>query len=408
MVASSPALIEKVRTAITDGGRRIRIEDLRPGTYRHLALSGFPPRREGLNISGTGVITINIDMPVSGVQETITVTGETPVVDVLEHAARSRSTTRPCATCRRAQLQLPADDGARADAEHYGRQHRPGIRDLPGAWRPRRRVAAHRRGDEHQQSAGGNQPPNYTADIGNAQEVTVTTSGRSRRGGAGVQMNIVPKQGGNSMSGLFAASGFSKDMQSDNYAEELQALGAGAPNPTYHVYDVNVAVGGPIVRDKLVLHERPPAGVAPQHPERLLQQQRRQPGDVLLRPGLQQPAFYDRHWENYTPRITWQASQKEQVQLLVGRAAGVHRAPARPIQRLAGSVDGAGCRRPRRVQPAARADGALDQPGDEQAAPRSWPRQHLLPVGSPRARSEPGPRPGSYHGQRDHPRRRPA
>ena len=41
-----------------------------------------PPRREGLNISGTGVITINIDMPVSGVQETITVTGETPVVDV--------------------------------------------------------------------------------------------------------------------------------------------------------------------------------------------------------------------------------------------------------------------------------------------------------------------------------------
>ena len=82
--ASSPALIEKVRTAITDGNGRYRIEDLRPGTYLvTFTLSGFTTtRREGLNVSGTGVITINIDMPVSGVQEVITVTGETPVVDV--------------------------------------------------------------------------------------------------------------------------------------------------------------------------------------------------------------------------------------------------------------------------------------------------------------------------------------
>ena len=68
--ASSPALIEKVRTAITDGNGRYRIEDLRPGTYLvTFTLSGFTTtRREGLNVSGTGVITINIDMPVSGVQ----------------------------------------------------------------------------------------------------------------------------------------------------------------------------------------------------------------------------------------------------------------------------------------------------------------------------------------------------
>src|SRR5687767_10403539 len=82
--AASPALIEKVRTAVSDGNGRYRIEDLRPGTYVvSFTLAGFTTtRREGLNISGTGVITINIDMPVSGVQETITVTGETPVVDV--------------------------------------------------------------------------------------------------------------------------------------------------------------------------------------------------------------------------------------------------------------------------------------------------------------------------------------
>src|SRR6185369_15716219 len=65
------------------------------------------------------------------------------------------------------------------------------------------------------------------------------------------QMNIVPKQGGNRMSVLVATSGFSKSMQSNNYTADLQSRGAGAPNPTYHVYDFNAAVGGPIIKDKL-------------------------------------------------------------------------------------------------------------------------------------------------------------
>ena len=84
VVASSPALIEKVRIAVTDGSGRYRIEDLRPGTYTvTFTLAGFTTtRREAVAVSGTGVITVTAEMPVSGVQEVITVTGETPVVDV--------------------------------------------------------------------------------------------------------------------------------------------------------------------------------------------------------------------------------------------------------------------------------------------------------------------------------------
>src|SRR5262247_236451 len=83
-------------------------------------------------------------------------------------------------------------------------------------------------------------------------EVTVLTAGGlGESETAGVQMNIVPKQGGNRVSGLIAASGFSKGMQSDNYSDDLRARGAGAPNPTYHVYDFNAAIGGPILQDKL-------------------------------------------------------------------------------------------------------------------------------------------------------------
>src|SRR4030095_14943659 len=81
--ASSPALIEKVRTAITDSNGRYRIEDLRPGTYTvTFTLAGFVTvRREGLLIGGTGVIGVDGELRVGGVQETVTVTGESPIVD---------------------------------------------------------------------------------------------------------------------------------------------------------------------------------------------------------------------------------------------------------------------------------------------------------------------------------------
>ena len=81
--AASPALIEKVRNAVTDGTGRYRIEDLRPGDYTvTFTLSGFATvKREMLVVSGSAVITVDADMRVGGVQETITVAGETPVVD---------------------------------------------------------------------------------------------------------------------------------------------------------------------------------------------------------------------------------------------------------------------------------------------------------------------------------------
>src|SRR5437867_1893077 len=83
--ASSPALIEKVRTTVTDGSGQYHIEDLRPGTYSvTFSLSGFSAiKREGVELSGSFTAIVNIDMKVGNVSETITVTGETPIVDVV-------------------------------------------------------------------------------------------------------------------------------------------------------------------------------------------------------------------------------------------------------------------------------------------------------------------------------------
>ena len=89
--AASPSLIEKVRTAVTDGSGQYRITELPPGTYTlTVTLTGFSTvKREGIEVTGSGVIPINIAMRVGAVAETITVTGETPVVDT--QSARRQS-----------------------------------------------------------------------------------------------------------------------------------------------------------------------------------------------------------------------------------------------------------------------------------------------------------------------------
>src|SRR5580658_6649825 len=81
---ASPALIERVRTAVTDTTGQYRIVDLRPGVYSvSFELTGFTTiKRDGIELSGSFTATVNADLQVGNVAETVTVTGETPVVDV--------------------------------------------------------------------------------------------------------------------------------------------------------------------------------------------------------------------------------------------------------------------------------------------------------------------------------------
>src|SRR5215471_12099585 len=81
--ARSPVLIEQVRSAVTDENGRYRIVDLRPGTYSvTFALPGFASiLREGIELTGTFVATVNAELRVGTVQETVTVSSETPLVD---------------------------------------------------------------------------------------------------------------------------------------------------------------------------------------------------------------------------------------------------------------------------------------------------------------------------------------
>src|SRR5438034_2293597 len=88
---SSPALIEKVRTATTDGSGQFQITQLRPGTYSvTFTLPGFTVvKRENVELTSDFTATINADMRIGAVQETITVAAESPIVDVASITART-------------------------------------------------------------------------------------------------------------------------------------------------------------------------------------------------------------------------------------------------------------------------------------------------------------------------------
>jgi hypothetical protein len=82
--AGSAALIEKTRTAVTDGSGQYRIVDLPAGSYKAtFTISGFATAvRDALSLSGAFTATVNVEMRVGGVEETVTITGASPIVDV--------------------------------------------------------------------------------------------------------------------------------------------------------------------------------------------------------------------------------------------------------------------------------------------------------------------------------------
>jgi hypothetical protein len=361
--ASSPVLIEKTRAAVSDSTGQYRIESLQPGTYSvTFTLGGFSTlRRDGVELSGTGVVKIDADLKVGGVAETITVTGETPVVDVQSTKTAvtlDNETMRSLPAVRSYSYVLTAVPGIQSNITDVNTGPVFAIFPVHGGRGVESRLTVE--GMNISNPPGGNQPPNYTADIGNSAEVTVQTAGGlGEFETAGVQMNIVPKQGGNNLSGLFAASGFSGGMQSNNYSSDLQTRGAGTPNPTYHVYDVNGAVGGPIRKDNLWFY----MSVREQGTRRniLNVYYNNNAGDNTkwnYAPDFSRPGVYDRMYENYTPRITWQASAKNKFsfswdeQPVCRTCSGTASFSGSPSSTTSPEADGHGEFSPQRVQTA--------------------------------------------------------
>jgi len=259
--ASSPALIEKVRTAVSDGSGQYRIENLRPGVYTvRFTLAGFSTvSREGVELSGSATTSVNADLKVGSVAETVTVTGESPVVD-LQNAVRQTVLTNeiikaiptagsynallvlvpgvlggqqdvatgPCNSCTfSAHGTMLSLSGNRANTD--GRLLVDGIS-----------IAV--------PQAGGT---NYLTDTRNAQEVTFTVTGSMGEvESGGPVMNIIPRAGGNTLSGNGYFAWANGGLQSSNLDQQLKDLKI-PESPLIKNYDVNAAVGGPIQKERV-------------------------------------------------------------------------------------------------------------------------------------------------------------
>ena len=255
---SSPALIEKVRTAVTDESGRYRIVDLRPGTYTvNFTLTGFQSvRREGIELPGTFTATVDADLRVGSLEETITVTGDSPLVDV--QSIRRQTvldndviSSIPSSRSYNSLMQLMPNTVTQTGAA-MDTQVVPGMVVFGGAGGRSNEGRVSVDGISVGSAFNGAGVSSYIADVGNAREVTMITSGGlGDAENGGPSLNIVPKEGGNSVRGSFFAAGVTQGMIGSNYTEELRASGLTTPGVTRKVWDFNLGIGGPLVQDRL-------------------------------------------------------------------------------------------------------------------------------------------------------------
>ena len=254
--ASSDVLIEKVKSATTDEGGNYRIADLRPGVYSVVfTMPGFNTfRRDDLRLSAEFTASIDATLAVGALEETITVTGASPVVDVTtaaHTATLDREAIDVIPTGRSIQgmaqlvvginLSLPDTGGARAMQQTYMNTHGMAAANVS--------VLVDGMMVNGLQADGAVQ--SYFNDAMNS-EVSYQTAGISAETAAGgVRLNMIPREGGNRFSGDFKMASRPGDWQSDNLTERHIDRGLEAGNATDRIIDYTFALGGPIMKDKL-------------------------------------------------------------------------------------------------------------------------------------------------------------
>jgi len=260
--ASSPALIEKTRTTITDAEGHYKIVDLRPGTYSiRFSLSGFSTvKREGVELPSGFTANVNAELKVGAVTDTITVSGATPVVDV--HSARVQAVVS-----RDALSSMPlgwktnysfnaltlgvvtsafGQDVGGNQGELDGSPEYHGVNSSDAKYK----IDGMDYNSLH--GVGGGALRLYYINAAAVDEVNMGLGALSSEyETGGVQVNYVPKEGGNRYSLTAVAAYSDHRFQSDNLSSELIARGLKTAPKIDRSWEYSVAAGGPIRQDKI-------------------------------------------------------------------------------------------------------------------------------------------------------------
>jgi hypothetical protein len=318
--ASSPVLIEKTRTVVTDAEGNYKIIDLRPGTYAvTFTLPGFATyRREGIELSTGFTATTNAEMKVGSLEETLTVTGASPVVDTQNTRSQnvlSREMIDTLPTGRTYYGYATLTVGASSAVAGGGQDVGGTVGDAYGFFTIHGSSASD--GDvnvdgmsiNNQIGLGGGQSKLFFLNQVGIQEIVVTTGGASaEQPYSGVSVNAVPKDGGNRFSFSFFTSDTVKALQANNINDSLRQRFVTAASQVKKVYDVGGGVGGPIVKDKLWFYTAHRVwGNEIYVPGAFYPLTR---GGARFAPDRSKPAFTDFYQQDHTGRFTWQASEK--------------------------------------------------------------------------------------------------
>jgi hypothetical protein len=257
--AASPALIEKVRTVVTDGGGQYNIVDLRPGTYTvTFTLPGFNTfRREGISLTAGFTATVNADLPVGALEETVTVSGAAPLVDT-QNIRRQTVVSSDLLDA------LPTSSKALGSLINLT----PGLTGIAdvggsmGAYRAQgtpQSVQYHGRTGMKVNYDGmgvlnmvGDGNTGYIINALVVEEMVLESgSALAESSSSGFASNAVPREGGNRFSFSFNTLFTTENMVGDNLSSELRSRGLTTVDKVLNIYDVGGTLGGPVKRDKL-------------------------------------------------------------------------------------------------------------------------------------------------------------
>lgn len=305
--ASSPALIEKARTVVTDGSGQYRIVDLSPGRYQvAFTLAGFKTvRREDVVLEGAFSAQINVGLEVGALEESVTVTGATPTVDVTNNRTQFvvnrdilDSIPTPIRNTPARALLLPGTTVTPFVLGQYSMSvHGSNTADMV--------IAID--GLRVNNLCGSGQYSGFYMNDASVQEVTFTTGAESAEmQNGGLRINSTPKDGGNQFSGTFFAYGMNGGLQADNRSDEVKAAGVPQPSIAY-TYQINPSFGGPIKRDKLWFYFT-----------YKYEDNKTYVASSAFADGSQ---AFRQSMGNYSAvtRLTWQASQKDKIRFYLDR-----------------------------------------------------------------------------------------
>ena len=326
--AASPALIEKVRNVVSDASGQYRIVDLRPGTYSvTFTLPGFATvKREGIELAGAATVTVNADMRVGGVEETITVTGATPVVDVQtvqQQRVLSKEVIDALPTGRTTTNMAVLIPGMVLSTTFSGESQDVG--GNTGDVMQALSIHGGRGGDLRRmvdglsmQSFGSNSSA-FAPNSGMIQEVAVdVAAGSAEQSTGGVRVNIVPREGGNDFGGSFFATGTSDALQSDNIDQELRDRRLISASKVRSNWEVNPAFGGPLVRDRLWFFTSGRVQQVNNYIGGALRNANAgNPNSFLYAPDPSFQGSRESEWKSVNGRVTWQANAKNKLSFFV-------------------------------------------------------------------------------------------